>query len=191
MVPPPYPSAAEIRPRRLWFLIAALIVVAGLATAAVIFVRLIVGAGPTRTFGPGETVTLHLGKDPRPGFYVTDAGSPDDRCYTRDSTGRQFTAEPISGTATITENGTRWHVLSHLRLPAGGTYQVTCPRTATNSDARYGIGTPPGAGQMVGSIFAVILIPLATLAIAAVIIIVVAVRRSSNRRRLTSPPMPY
>ncbi|GAA4499605.1 hypothetical protein GCM10023191_046790 [Actinoallomurus oryzae] len=110
MVRPPYPPAAEIRPRRLWFLIAALIVVAGLATAAVIFVRLIVGAGPTRTFGPGETVTLHLGKAPRPGFYVTDAGSPNDRCYARDSTGRQFTAEPISGTATITENGTRWHV---------------------------------------------------------------------------------
>jgi hypothetical protein len=192
MATPPYPASSEIRPRRLWYVIAALIVVAGLAAAAVIFVRLVVGAGPTRTFGPGETVTVHLSKDPRPGFYVTDAGSPDDRCYARDSAGRQFAAEPISGTATITENGTRWHVLSHLRLPADGTYQVTCPQTAANSDARYGIGTPPGAGQMVGSIFAAILIPLAAFAIAIVIIIVVTVRRSSyRRRRLIPPPMRY
>ncbi|MFB9834298.1 hypothetical protein [Actinoallomurus acaciae] len=191
MATPPYAAASELRPRRLWYAIAALILVAGVATAAVIFIRLIAGAGPARTFGPGETVTLHLGKDPRPGFYVTGTGSPDDHCYARDSAGRRFAAEPISGTTTITENGTRWHVLSHLRLPADGTYQVTCPRTAANAGARYGIGTPPETGQMVGKIFAVILIPMAALAAATVIIIVVAVRRSSHRRRLAAPPTPH
>ncbi|GLY72956.1 hypothetical protein [Actinoallomurus iriomotensis] len=172
-------------------MVAALILVAGLATAAVIFFRLVSGAGPTRTFGPGETVTVHLNKDPRPGFYVTDAGSPDDRCYARDSAGRGFAAEPISGTATITENGTRWHVLSHLRLPADGTYQVGCAPTSASAGVRYGIGTPPGAGRMVGDIFAVILIPMAAFAAAIVIIIVVTVRRSSHRRRLTPPPRPF
>jgi hypothetical protein len=187
----PRPAPAEIRPRRVWFLIAALILVAGPAAAVVILIRLATGAGPTRTFGAGETVTLHLDKNPRPGFYVTDAGSLDDRCHARDPYGRRFEARPISGTAAVTENGVRWHILSHLSLPAGGTYQVACPRTSANAGARYGIGTPPGAGEMVGSIFAVLLIPMATFGVAAVITIVVIVRRSSHRRRVSRPPAPF
>lgn len=190
----PLPAAtvnpADLRPRRLWFVLAAVIIVAGLTTGAVLAVGLLRDAGPTRTFAANETVTVQLKRSPKPGFYVTDAGSPSDRCFARDTAGRQIWAEPISGQTTITINNTRWHVLSFVSLPADGTFQVGCVATAADTGARYGVGTPPETRDLLTTILAMIVLWVGSIAIGLVIIIVVAVRRGTNRRRLLAGPMP-
>ena len=164
-----------------------MIAAAGLITGAVLLIINVTGALPHHTFGPGETVSVALKRDPQPGFYVTDAGSPDDTCYARGPAGQRIDPHPMSGTVTVNDNGTQWHVLSRLRLPSDGTYQVTCEKAATNAGARYAIGTPPDAARIATAI----LIPVGALATALVITIVTAVRRNAYRRRLMAPPPGY
>jgi hypothetical protein len=188
-------SPAELRPRRRWLLLPAAILVAGaIATVllALNLVSVIHDGAPKRTFTAGQTVTIHLTRDPRPGFYVSDEGAPSDECAARDSSGHVYPATRISGTATITIDGRTWHVLSHVRLPADGTYQVMCADTGANASALYGVGYPPGTGAMVGSIVALVLVPLFSVSAALVILVVVIVRRNSYRRRLlNTPPPPF
>ncbi|MFB9836883.1 hypothetical protein ACFFNX_32390, partial [Actinoallomurus acaciae] len=93
-LPAPAVDPADLRPRRLWFVLAAVIIVAGLTTGAVLAAGLIRDAVPTATFTANETVTVALRRSPRPGFYVTDAGSLSDRCFARDAAGHQIWARP-------------------------------------------------------------------------------------------------
>jgi hypothetical protein len=179
-------NAADLRPRRLWFVVAAMILVAGIATCVVLLANLGGTGEPTRTFAANETATVRLTRDSRPGFYVTDTDAPG-RCFARDATGRQIWAKPNSGTESVTINDTQWYVLSHLDLPADGTYQVGC--TGANADARYGVGTLPEAVTMIATFSIAILVLLAAGA-AAIAITVVAVRRGSHRRRLVAAPAP-
>lgn len=164
-----------------------MIAAAGLITGGVLLFIDVTGSLPHHTFGPGETVSVPLKRDPQPGFYVTDAGSPDDTCYALGPTGQRIDPHPMSVKETVNDNGTQWHVLSRLRLPADGTYQVTCLKTATNAGARYAMGTPFDAARTI----MMILIPVGALLIALVITIVTAVRRNAHRRRLMAPPPGY
>jgi hypothetical protein len=163
------------------------IAAAGLITGAVLLIIDVTGALPHHTFGPGETVSVHLKRDPQPGFYMTGAGSLDDTCYALGPTGQRINPHRMSINVTVNENGTQWYVLSQLRLPADGTYQLTCLKTATNAGARYAVGTPLNAGRTI----MMILIPVGALLIALVITIVTAVRRNAHRRRLMAPPPGY
>jgi hypothetical protein len=181
-------SASELRPRRRWLLVPAAILAGGITATILIAISLFSGTSPKRTFVAGETVTIDLTRDPRPGFYVSDEGASTDRCYARDASGRQYEAEHITGTMTITVNGQKWNVLSHIALPANGTYQVTCDKTDANASARYGVGYPPETGAFVGGILAVVLIPLISFFAAVGITIVIFVRRNTYRRRLLTPP---
>ena len=165
-------------------MVAGVLAAVGIATGIVLFITTVLGSIPHHTFAPGETVTVQLKRDPRPGFFVTDAGSPTDTCSAQASNGQRIPAQPISGAVTVSDNGTEWHLLSRLRLPADGTYQVTCAKTATNAGARYAIGTPPEAIRIVLGV----LIAIGTVGIGVVITIVTAVRRGSYRRRMTPPP---
>ena len=185
--PPPSPPGRLLRPRRLWFVVAGVIAAAGLITGAVLFILNVTGALPDRTFGPGETVSIQLKRSPEPGFYVTDAGSPDDTCYAQGPSGQRIDPHRMSATVTVNDNDTVWHVLSRLKLPSDGTYQVTCLKTATNAGARYAVSTPPDAVR----IATMILIPIGALATALVITIITAVRRNAYRRRLMAPPPGY
>jgi serine/threonine protein kinase len=181
-------DAADLRPRRLWFVVAALILAAGIATCVVLLANLGGTGEPTRTFAANETATVRLTRDSRPGFYATAIGSPAGRCFARDATGRQIWAKPNSGTESVTIDDTQWYVLSHLDLPADGTYQVGC--TGANADARYGVGTLPEAVTLITTFSIAILVPLAAGAAAIAITIAVAVRRGSHRRRLLAAPAP-
>jgi hypothetical protein len=169
--------------------VAGVIAAAGLITGAVLLITAVTGALPRHTFAPGETVSVPLKRDPQPAFYVTDAGSPDDSCYALGPGGQRIDPRRLSSNTrvTVNDNGTQWHVISRLRLPSDGTYQVTCPKTATNAGARYAIGTPPKAAR----IAVAILIPVGALATALVITIITAVRRNAHRRRLMAPPPGY
>jgi hypothetical protein len=166
--------------------VAGVIAAAGLITGGVLFILVVAGAIPDQTFAPGETVTVQLKRHPEPAFYVTDSGSPDDACYAEDQSGQRIDPHRQSTTVTVNDNGVQWYLLSRLTLPSDGSYKVTCPKTATNTNARYAIGTPPDAARIV----TMILVPVAALLIALVITIVTAVRRNAHRRRLMTPPPP-
>ena len=168
-------------------MVAGVVAAAGLITGAVLLITSVTTALPKHTFAPGETVTVQLKRHPEPGFYVTDLGSTDDICYAQGPNGQRIDPHPMSSTLTVSDNGTTWLVLSRLRLPSDGTYQVTCLKSATNAGARYAIGTPPDAARII----AMILIPVGALATALVLTIITAVRRNAYRRRLMAPPPGY
>lgn len=177
-------ESAALRPRRRWFVVAVAIALVGIAAGVGIFVYVILGARPTRTFGPGEKVTVHLSPNPRPGFYVNDAGTSADRCEARSTSGQVVPTSPISGSMTVSYGSTRWHVLSRMSVPKAGDYQVTCEPGGDSAATRYAVGTPPSMGGLVGAILAFILIPGASVLAAIIITIVTIVRRSNHRRRL-------
>lgn len=170
---------SSLRPRRLWYAVVVVLVLAGIANSMVNLVLLMKDGLPQRTFSAGETVTVRLQQNPQPGFFVTGQGSLADRCHALDTAGQQVPTEPASGTTSLSVNGTTWYVLSFLRLPADGNYQVTCPNTGSNANARYGIGTPPKPS----AITTPALISLSTLAAAAALGITVFIRRRSYSRR--------
>ncbi|MFI0447009.1 hypothetical protein [Actinomadura sp. 6N118] len=179
MVPAGLIPLSSLRPRRLWYAVVVVLVLAGIANSMVNLVLLMKDGLPQRTFSAGETVTVRLQQNSQPGFYVTSQGSPADRCHALDSGGQQVAAEPASGTTSLSVNGTTWYVLSFLRLQADGNYQLTCPKTGSNASARYGIGTPPKPS----AITTPALISLSTFAVAAALGITVFVRRHSYSRR--------
>ncbi|MGK5558608.1 hypothetical protein ACSNOI_44100 [Actinomadura kijaniata] len=176
----------QLRPRRRWLVVAMAFALAWLAFVTWGFRTSVLGALPQRTFAAGETVTMRLSPGERMGFYVDERGSPGDRCQAHDQAGRPVPVRTEPGQITLTINNVTWHVLSHLDVPAEGTYQLTCLKNDSTVDARYAVGTPPQARDLVTAAVG----GLTCFAAAAATTVVVLVRRNAHRRQLTRTTAP-
>ncbi|MBV2356655.1 serine/arginine repetitive matrix protein 2 [Streptomyces sp. J2-1] len=180
-----------MRPRRFWYLVAALtaLVLGGIGVALIVAtVRDSVNSVDTsRSFAGGEVRTFHLVRGETKAIYVSQAGQGDIRCSI---------PEPWSGSMTqpdssfrVTSSSRTWERVFEVRPGATGDYALTC---TSERSAVFALGDPPHVGATIGRIAVAVGCLLAAVVGAVTIVVVTAVRRSRHRRRLAagwaSPP---
>ncbi|MEW9547983.1 hypothetical protein [Nonomuraea sp. NPDC050783] len=154
----------------------------------VLFVGGIVGSvndlAPTRTFAPGESVTVAADPADKPAVYISTDTPVNYTCQISGGSGQAKLAK-TTGTQTVTVNGARWEQILVVNAPAKGDYTLTCANQES-ATVRYGVGKPlsSAAGGIVGGTAALLGIPGAGVLVAIVVTVVVLMRRSSARRRL-------
>jgi hypothetical protein len=176
-------------PSRLWYLVAALIPVAGLAVALVVPVLLRSGdVGDPLPLGRAVPVAFHSGRERM--VWARDDGSapPDVACGFGDdarlasTSSARLTVEP----AEVSSGGSRWRGVLLLGAAPAGTYQVTC-QAVGGATPTLSIGTPPRIVDAVGRALATLArAGLAVLGVMAGAVLALAVR--VRRRPPPSPP---
>ncbi|MEH1167777.1 hypothetical protein V6V47_20570 [Micromonospora sp. CPCC 205539] len=183
----------DVRPRRRWFLVAALTAVGGvLAAAAVLLLLLRSGGALGQPLTPGQPVTVHLSLSNDKMVWIKETGQsiPDVTCATTRADGQEIVESRerylLPENVELTVDGQRW--LGLLTLGAGptGPYEVTCT-TAGTAAPTLSIGDPPkfyGARDTaLGTLAAAGLAGVGMLT-GLLLAFVVAVRRFLHRARL-------
>ncbi|MGI5282788.1 hypothetical protein ACQEVF_05590 [Nonomuraea polychroma] len=154
----------------------------------VIFVGGVLGsvtdAAPTKTFSPGESITVTVDPADKPAVYVATNTRINYECEISGGSGQARLAE-TSGSQSLTVGSVTWEQILVINAPSKGDYQLTCSNQET-ANVKYGVGKPvtAAAGGIVGGTAALFLIPGAGILLAIVATIVVVMRRSSARKRL-------
>lgn len=187
---PPVP-AKDLRPRRVWYLVAALValVLAGAGTVLVVVtVKNTVDAVDTaRGFPGGDSRTFHLVRGETKAIYVSPSAAAGGGVDCRaPGLGSGAITRP-DGSFRVTVGSRTWERVFEVRPGSSGDYTLTC--TAARP-AEFVLGDRPRVGTMVGGILTAIGCFLAAVAAAAAITIVTAVRRSRHRRRLMAARAP-
>ncbi|SEF68765.1 hypothetical protein SAMN05444920_101377 [Nonomuraea solani] len=145
----------------------------------------VVNAAPTKTFAPGESITVTVDPADKPALYVASDAKITYQCAITGGPGPAKLAK-TTGTQTITANGTTWEQFLVINAPAKGDYQLTCAN-AEQAGVRYGVGRDmlsAAGGGIAGGLAALFLFPVAGLLIGIAGTIVVLVRRNGARKRL-------
>lgn len=179
-MPVPGPAPRGRGPHLLWIILSWLLCVALVVVAIVTFVGTITSAVPTTTFAGGERMTVTLDPAKNPALYATGDQTSRFSC-------QMFSRSPVppgwdplvkpTVKQSVSRGGVEWELISHIRVPAAGEYQVTCE---SERPLRFGVGTDARLG---GAMATLILLPLLGLAIAVATTVVVLVKRHSARRR--------
>ncbi|GAA2030601.1 hypothetical protein [Polymorphospora rubra] len=201
MYPSPTVSSAELRPRRIWFLVAALIALVGVVAGVVLFLLGLNSAAggvedvsaefetsTEQVFQTGDTVQVALTPDQSKIVWVDTA-----------VIGSTPTCE-VSGSAdlgtsttnwTVTNATGEWRSLYELSAASAGTYELTC--TGGTGPTALAVGPPPAFGEMFGSfgalfggIGALTVLPCLGFVVGGVIALVVGLRRGAHRKRLVA-----
>ena len=187
--PPPSVHAKDLRPRRVWYLVAALsglVLAAAGAVLIVVTVRDAVDSiDTTRSFSSGESRTLHLTQGKTVVIYMSQPGHGQVDCRIPGLAPGSMT-EP-GGSVRITLGSRTWERVFEVTPDAGGAYTLTC---TSERPAEFAVGDKPHVGAMVGGIVAAIGCFLAAFLVSAAIVVVTAVRRSRHRRRLAAMGAP-
>lgn len=192
--PPPPPRnipAKDLRPRRIWYLVAALLglVLAGAGTAFIVVTvnHAVHSIDTAQSFSSGDSRTFSFVQGKTQAIYVSQSGKGHVNCRIPGMRSGAMT-QPDS-TFQITLGSRTWERVFEVKPGSSGNYTLTC---TSELPAEFALGDKPQVGATVGSIAAGIGCFLAAFATAATIIIVTAVRRSRHRRRLAagwaSPP---
>ncbi|MEV7229399.1 hypothetical protein AB0M79_20585 [Polymorphospora sp. NPDC051019] len=201
MYPSPTVSSAELRPRRTWFLVAALIALAGVVAGVLLFVLSLNSATDSmdsvtegfnesteQVFQTGDTVSVELAADQRKIVWV-DASAVGSGA-TCDVSGSAVLGTPTT-TWTVTNSTGEWRSLYQLSAAGAGTYELTCTAGGGTTPVALAVGQPPQlgealgfAGRLFGGIGALALLPCLGMVVGGVIALVVALRRGSHRKRL-------
>ncbi|GAB3968195.1 hypothetical protein GCM10029978_037170 [Actinoallomurus acanthiterrae] len=179
---------AQVRPRRAWFVVAALCIVVGVALGVVMLVfGITTGAGSRdKKFGAGETVTVSL--KPDAAVYVPEGSYGGADCRVASASGQAVSVTRPGYRFTTSSNGESWQVAGLVHVSAAGEYRVTC----TGGDGRYAVGQAPRPSRLVVGILSSIGFFMVGIFSGVATIIVVAVRRNRHRTRLAARPMgPY
>lgn len=177
----------RIRPRAWWIAVAwgfaLLCVIAGFAVFATGLVSGVSGAAPSKTFAPGEKVTLTIDPAEQPALYLTRGQQVTWECQIGGN-GKLVTS-PASQTVEL--NGVSWELIALVNVPAKGDYELTCT-IEEQAATRFGLGRDltSAAGSVIGGVVALFAIPGVGILVAIIWTIVVVVRRNSHRKRLAA-----
>ncbi|MGW8379451.1 serine/arginine repetitive matrix protein 2 [Streptomyces sp. ODS28] len=177
--------ADQVRPRRLWYGVAAAlgVVLAGVAVALlVVTVKGATGViDPDSGFRAGSSRTLQVTAGEKKAVYVEQTGAGKVDCRARGTSSGKVT-RPDS-TFHVTLGSRTWERVFELHPARSGSLTLTC---TAEREAEFAVGEPPEVGSMVGGIFGTVGFGLAALMAPAAICIVTAVRRNTNRRNLAA-----
>ncbi|WP_225835967.1 serine/arginine repetitive matrix protein 2 [Streptomyces sp. NK08204] len=186
--PPPPPAnipAKDLRPRRIWYLVAALL---GLALAGVGAAFIVVAVKNTvdsidtaQSFTSGNSRTFSFVQGKTKAIYVSQSGKGEVDCRIPGMQSGAMT-QPDS-TFRITLGSRTWERVFEVRPGSSGDYTLTC---TSELPAQFALGDKPKVGATIGSIAAGVGCFLAAFAAAVTVAVVTAVRRSRHRRRLTA-----
>lgn len=172
---------ASPRPRRFWYVVAALIAAGGPLVVAALLVLTPLGGNLGQRFTPGQAVTVHV---PAAGRLVWSADLVDLRCEPAQGDNRDGTGWTVMSVReeklTLDVDGHRWHGAVLVTAQPPGTYAVTC---TTPGGTSLAIGDPPwlrDAGSRGLAILGATLLAVVGLAAGCAVAVLVAARR---RRR--------
>ncbi|WP_213454492.1 hypothetical protein [Rhizomonospora bruguierae] len=190
-LPPHAPrSIRDLRPRRLWYLVAALIAVLGATAGVALFALALSGAIrdvklPDQVFRPGEPVTTQVSAATDKIIWI-DARTPSARaaCDVSALDGGEARLENVGMDMSYSAGEANWRGLYRLNALRDGRYQVICQ----GDTARLALGDPPRIGGLAGKLGfglgALFGLPCLGLVAGGVLGLVVAMRRRARRREL-------
>ncbi|MFI2204112.1 serine/arginine repetitive matrix protein 2 [Streptomyces sp. NPDC020192] len=185
--PPPLPAipARDLRPRRIWYLVAALLGLvlagAGIAVIVVTVKNTLDSIDTARSFSSGDSRTFGFVQGKTKAIYVSQSGKGRVECRIPELGSGSMT-RPDS-TFRITLGSRTWERVFEVKPGSSGAYTLTC---TSELPAEFALGDTPRVGAMAGNIVAGVGCFLAAFAVAVAIIVVTAVRRSRHRRRLVA-----
>lgn len=176
-------AADPVRPRRIWYVVAALIAAGGVSAAAALMFLVPVGGGLGQRITPGQPVTVHV---PEAGkmVWVRDGGGdvPDLRCEPSQPDTQRLqqwrSASTRHDDLTVTADGDRWRGPLLVQAKPAGRYTMTC--TASDAAASLSLGDPPrfsGPRAEALSVLAAVVLASLGVVVGAALAVVVAVRR--------------
>ncbi|MEV6754808.1 serine/arginine repetitive matrix protein 2 [Streptomyces sp. NPDC051214] len=185
--PPPRIDAGQLRPRRRWFVAAAVIAAVcvgiGVASFLLTLTSTVDSVDDDKAFTSGQSVTIRIGPDDAAAIYVRSPFVSRARCEVvsgpSGSTPRVTTPE---STFTVTKGSVEWERVFVLKADTAADYRVTC------DDRRGALTFAPGddadLASFVGGIVVTVVVPLLGLLAGSGIAIIVGVRRGRHRRWL-------
>ncbi|MEU5533954.1 serine/arginine repetitive matrix protein 2 [Streptomyces sp. NPDC020362] len=189
--PPPAPNvpAKDLRPRRIWYFVAALLGLvlagAGIALIAVAVKDTVDSIDTARSFSSGESQTFSFVRGETKAIYVSQSGKGQVDCRIPRMQSGSMT-QPNS-TFRITLGSRTWDRVFEVKPRSSGDYTLTC---TSELPAQFALGDKPQVGATIGGIAAGVGCFLAALAAVATITVVTAVRRGRHRRRLAAASAP-
>ncbi|MEV0727089.1 hypothetical protein AB0I37_30505 [Micromonospora purpureochromogenes] len=146
----PVDTPVELRPRRIWFIIAALVAVGGvLAAAGVMLFVLRSGGDLGQRVTPGQVVTVHLSPADEKMVWVKETGQsvPDVRCEASPVDGQEILESRrvylLSENVELNVDNERWRGLLTLSAGPAGRYEVSCRTSGVGPAPTLSIGDPP------------------------------------------------
>ncbi|MGW1005846.1 serine/arginine repetitive matrix protein 2 [Streptomyces sp. NPDC002520] len=187
-LPPNIPSK-DLRPRRVWYLVAALLglVLAGVGTALVVTTvkNTVDSIDTARTFRSGDARTFGFVRGETKAIYVSQSGTGQVDCRIQ-GMGSGAMTQPGS-TFHVTIGSRSWERVFEVKPASSGDYTLTC---TSELPAEFALGDKPEVGAAIGSIAGAVGCFLAAFFGAVAIVVVTAVRRSRHRGRLTARSAP-
>lgn len=179
-LPPPAPR--PIRPRRVWYVVAVVVLVLGVAAGVGSFLYALSPAtGPVQQFDPDHParVTLSAG-DQRTLYAQSSAGT-----VTCTASPGGLRLSDVTGSLTMSRGGEDWVGRYQMRADRAGTYTVTC-----TGGQRLAIGSYFSLTRLFVGILGTFVCPGGAFLFAAIVCLVVALRRHSRRKaqRAGVPP---
>ncbi|MWA11759.1 serine/arginine repetitive matrix protein 2 [Streptomyces sp. BA2] len=185
--PPPRIDARQLRPRRRWFVLAAVIAAVCVGVGIVSFVLTLTSTVDSvddgKAFTSGQSVSVRIGPDDDAAIYVRSPFVARAHCKIvsgpSDSQPRVTTPE---STFTVTKGSGEWERAFVLKTDTDADYRVTCddPRGALT----FAPGDDADLASFVGGIVVTVVVPLLGLLAGSGIAIIVGVRRGRHRRWL-------
>lgn len=185
--PPPRIDARQLRPRRLWFVVAGVIAAVCVGIGIASFVLTLTSAAGSvddgEAFASGQSVTLRIGPDDDAAIYVSSQMYAPARCKVASGpSGSTPRVTSPDHTFTVTKGSVEWWRAFVLKADTDADYRVTCddPRGALT----FAPGDDTGLASFVGGIVVTVLVPVLGLLAGSGIAIIVGVRRGRHRRWL-------
>ncbi|OLZ66996.1 serine/arginine repetitive matrix protein 2 [Streptomyces sp. IMTB 2501] len=182
-LPLPGIPAKDLRPRRIWYLVAALLglVLAGAGIAFIVATvnHTVHSIDTARSFSSGDSQTFSFVQGKTKAIYVSQSGKGHVNCRIPEMPSGAMT-QPDS-TFQITLGSRTWERVFEVKPGSSGDYTLTC---TSELPAEFALGDKPEVGATIGSIAAAVGCFIAAFVGAATIIVITAVRRSRHRRRL-------
>ena len=209
----PYPAAQapsidpkQLRPGRVWYVVAAAIVVLGVCVGMGVFalgMTSFISGLPAmeQRFESGSATEMRLSADKKWAVYVSvpEGESGPALAAAADCTGSgdgEITLSRNRANINIGANGEQWQLAYNVTVDQTGTYRLECAfgdeSVGQGSEFAIGEAIDLGAfGTLFGSIGALLGAPCLALLVGGVIALVAAVRRSSHRKRLQQQAAGY
>ncbi|MGC4863269.1 hypothetical protein [Micromonospora sp. DT41] len=194
MTPAPVISPVELRPRRIWFFIAALIPVGGAVAAVGVLLFVFLSEGDLgQPLTLGQPVTVQLSDEKMVWFRTADGRPPDVECAASPKDGGkmvEFGQTKVLVAGAKVDDG-QWRGLLTLHARPAGRYEVICTAAGAGPQPALSIGDPPRfygpQDTAMGSLAALGVTSTGVVA-GLVLAVVVAVRRGMHRARLHPQP---
>jgi hypothetical protein len=177
---PPVDSS-ELRPKPMWFFVAAGIGVVGIVAGVLMLIYGIGGisAPMIRTFGEGETVSVRLDQDTA--IYTADGATRyEATCVVTSADGKPVPTSTVGYSFTKQADGRQWQLLRTFPISTPGDYRVAC----TEARGPYAIADQPDVSRFVVGMVSLFALSGLGIVIGAVLAVVVGVKRGNHRRRL-------